>query len=257
MTVPQEENPSPMRYAVLSDIHGRRPAMLKALSMAEAQGAERVVMLGDYVGYMGSDPVGVVETAMFLESEGAICLRGNHDQALSEVVAGGQTPEFSVMNVLAQQGVVRDAQLLEPTHLEWLASRPYTVDVDDVVFSHGAIPDPEAFRYPTGNRADTLFEPRTFLHVQDIGKALQKRGARILCHGHTHRPLLYFVEPLRPEQCRQIQPDDGVYSLPTAGAVTIVDVGSAGAIRTNGPESLIMLEPDADAEQLKFLRFEV
>ena len=245
-----------MRYAILSDVHGRRPAMLKALSMAEAQGADRVVMLGDYVGYMGSDPVGVVETAMFLESEGAICLRGNHDQALTEVVAGGKTPEFSVMNVLAQQGIVRDAQLLEPSHLEWLASLPFAVDLDDMVFSHGAIPEPETFRYPTGNRADTLFEPRTFLHVQDIGRELARRGARLLCHGHTHRPLLYFVDPVRPEQCRQIQPGDGTYSLP-AGAITIVDVGSAGAIRTNGPESLILLEPDANEEQLKFLRFDV
>jgi len=231
--------------------------MLKALSMAEAEGAERLVMLGDYVGYMGSDPVGVVETAMFLESEGAICLRGNHDQALSEVVAGDRTPEFSVMNVLAQQGVVRDAQLLDPTHLEWLSRLPYAVDVADMVFSHGAIPEPHLFRYPTGNRADTLFEPRTFLHVQDIAKEMLKRGARILCHGHTHRPLLHFVDPRQPERCRQIQPDDGTYSLPSSSSVTIVDVGSAGAIRTNGPESLVMMEPDANTEQLTFLRFVV
>ena len=60
-----------MLFGVISDIHGRRSAMLRALALARESGVERLVFLGDYVGYMGSDPIGVVETAMYLEGEGA------------------------------------------------------------------------------------------------------------------------------------------------------------------------------------------
>ena len=243
-----------MRYAVISDIHGRREAMLQALDLARDHGAERLVFLGDYVGYMGSDPIGVVETAMFLEQEGAICLRGNHDQALVEIVGGGDTPEFGVMNVLAQQGIVRDASFLDSNHLEWLAARPYTESLGQVVFAHGAVPEPEAFRYPTSARTDVLFEPRTFFHVSDIALELESKSARILCHGHTHRPMIIFPDPLHQENARQIVPGESGYDLPRRGSA-VIDVGSAGAIRTSGPQSLVLLDQNAPAGQIQYLRF--
>jgi len=242
-----------MRYAVISDVHGRRESMVRALDLARDNGADRTVLLGDYVGYMGSDPIGVVETAMFLEEEGALCLRGNHDQALLELASGGATPEFSVMNVLAQQGVVRDVSFLEDRHLDWLNSRPYWGEADGVVFSHGAVPEPEAFRYPTAARTDVLFEPKTFLHVDDIAEELVGRRARALCHGHTHRPLLFFPDGSRRD-CHQVVPGNAAYDLPGDG-VTVIDVGSAGAIRTSGPQSMVMLEPAARNGQIQFLRF--
>lgn len=242
-----------MRYAVISDVHGRREAMVRALDLARESGAERLALLGDYVGYMGSDPIGVVETAMFLEEEGALCLRGNHDQALVELTGGGPTPEFSVMNVLAQQGVVRDASYLEPRHLDWLSNLPFWGEADGVVFSHGAVPEPEAFRYPTATRTDVLFEPKTFLHVDDIADELAGRCARALCHGHTHRPLLFFPDGSRQE-CHQVVPGDASYSLPEDGVI-VIDVGSAGTIRTSGPQSMVMFDPEARSGQIQYLRF--
>ncbi len=243
-----------MLFGVISDIHGRRSAMLRALALARESGVERLVFLGDYVGYMGSDPIGVVETAMYLEGEGAICLRGNHDQALVEVAGNGETPEFSVMNVLAQQGIVRDCQVLEKEHLEWLASRPYSAEVGELVFSHGAIPDPEMFRYPTGARTDVLFEPATFQHVDQITAELKRRGAQVLCHGHTHRPLLFFADRERRDTVRQVVPTQSGYALDTE-TLAIIDVGSAGAIRTSGPESFVLLDLDRGPDAIRYIRF--
>jgi len=243
-----------MRFAIISDIHGRREAMLQALDLARDHGADKLVFLGDYVGYMGSDPIGVIETAMFLQEEGAICLRGNHDQALAELVGGGETPEFGVMNVLAQQGIVRDASFLDQRHLEWLDTLPYSETIGPVVFAHGAVPEPEAFRYPTAARTDVLFEPRTFLHVSDIALELESMSARILCHGHTHRPLLLYPDARQPETARQVVPGEGGYDL-SPPDLAVIDVGSAGAIRTSGPESLVLLDLDAPAGQIQFLRF--
>jgi predicted phosphodiesterase len=66
--------------AVFADIHANRQAFAACLEAARAKGAERIILLGDYVGY-GADPEWTVETVMGLVEEGAIAVRGNHDHA--------------------------------------------------------------------------------------------------------------------------------------------------------------------------------
>ena len=48
-------------------------------------GAERMICLGDYVGY-GADPEWTVETVMGLVENGALAVRGNHDNAVGTPV---------------------------------------------------------------------------------------------------------------------------------------------------------------------------
>ena len=54
-----------MRLAVFADIHANRQAFSACLDVARARGAERIVCLGDVVGY-GADPEWVVDTVMGL-----------------------------------------------------------------------------------------------------------------------------------------------------------------------------------------------
>jgi predicted phosphodiesterase len=68
--------------AVFADIHANRQAFSACLDFARARGAERIVLLGDYVGY-GADPEWTVETVMDLVNDGAMAVRGNHDNAVS------------------------------------------------------------------------------------------------------------------------------------------------------------------------------
>src|SRR5882724_8601764 len=68
--------------AVFSDIHANRQAFSACLDFARAHGAERIICLGDYVGY-GADPEWTVETVMGLVEKGAIAVRGNHDTAIA------------------------------------------------------------------------------------------------------------------------------------------------------------------------------
>ena len=70
-----------MLLAVFSDIHANRQAFDACLKAARARGAERFILLGDFVGY-GADPEWVVDTVMELVAQGAIAIRGNHDQAV-------------------------------------------------------------------------------------------------------------------------------------------------------------------------------
>lgn len=73
-----------MRFAVLSDIHGNREAFEAVLADAAARGAQRIVLLGDVVGY-GPDPEWCVDKVAGLVTAGAVCIQGNHDSA----AAGG------------------------------------------------------------------------------------------------------------------------------------------------------------------------
>ena len=63
-----------MRLAIFADIHANRQAFGACLEAARARGAERMICLGDYVGY-GADPEWTVDTVMGLVDSGAIAVR--------------------------------------------------------------------------------------------------------------------------------------------------------------------------------------
>ena len=71
-----------MRIAVLTDIHANREAFEAVLADVAAHGVDRIALLGDIVGY-GADPGWCCDNAAELVAEGAICVRGNHDNAAS------------------------------------------------------------------------------------------------------------------------------------------------------------------------------
>ena len=50
-----------MRLAIFADIHANRQAFSACLDFARARGAERIICLGDIVGY-GADPEWAVDT---------------------------------------------------------------------------------------------------------------------------------------------------------------------------------------------------
>lgn len=72
-----------MLIAVFADIHANQQAFGACLTQARALGAERTILLGDYVGY-GADPEWTVTTVMSLVDNGAMAVRGNHDNAVSD-----------------------------------------------------------------------------------------------------------------------------------------------------------------------------
>jgi hypothetical protein len=51
--------------AIFTDIHANRQAFGACLELARARGADRIICLGDYIGY-GADPEWAVETVMDL-----------------------------------------------------------------------------------------------------------------------------------------------------------------------------------------------
>ena len=77
-----------MRVAIASDIHGNKQAFQAVIDAAEAEGAEELWCLGDLVGY-GAEPDACVALA---DAHCAICLAGNHDLAVVEVLSLEEEP---------------------------------------------------------------------------------------------------------------------------------------------------------------------
>ena len=72
-----------MQVAICTDIHGNRHAFEAVIAAAEDAGADELWCLGDLVGY-GAEPDACVALA---EAHCTICLAGNHDLAVVDVIS--------------------------------------------------------------------------------------------------------------------------------------------------------------------------
>ena len=66
-----------MRLAIISDVHANLEALQATLQEISGQNVDRIVFLGDVVGY-NADPADCV--ALIREGD-ALCVSGNHDRA--------------------------------------------------------------------------------------------------------------------------------------------------------------------------------
>ena len=64
-----------MRIGLVADAHGNAEGLARCLALLQAQGAERIISLGDAIGYF---PHGAAVCAL-LRKAGALCLMGNHE----------------------------------------------------------------------------------------------------------------------------------------------------------------------------------
>jgi predicted phosphodiesterase len=156
------------RYLVLADIHANLEALQACLADASSRLYDRVLVLGDLIGY-GADPNAVVACIQQLKPTAIV--RGNHDKiALGIAEAEG-------FNVVAKSAARWTIDALTPEHRQWLIDLPQgPLQVDEVVeICHGSPYDEDAYIF------DEL----------DALRAL-KASSRPLClFGHTHYPITF------------------------------------------------------------------
>jgi predicted phosphodiesterase len=149
-----------MRILVLSDLHANATALKAALAAAEGRW-ERVVCLGDVVGY-GPDPN---EVTSKIRELGAQTIRGNHDKAVTGLML---TDDF---NPVAKTAVDWTRSHLSPDNLKWLTDLPPgPLQTDGIVLVHGAFQDEDEY----------VFTPAQAL------EGLLDSAARVTFFGHTH-----------------------------------------------------------------------
>ena len=159
-----------MLLAVFADIHANRQAFGACLDYARAHGAERIICLGDYVGY-GADPEWAVETVMGLVENGTMAVRGNHDTAVG-------TPSES-MNAEAQAAIEWTRGRLSAVQRRFLAELPLTLQDDDRLYVHSEASSPSKWRYVQ--------------NTPDAARSLIATKAHVTFCGHIHRPALYSM----------------------------------------------------------------
>jgi predicted phosphodiesterase len=161
-------NNTVMRIALLSDIHGNLHAFLACLASAQARGAERIVLLGDYVGY-GPEPEACVGKVCELVAAGAVAVKGNHDYAVTE-------PRVS-MNELARRAIDWTREHLSARSSGFLSELPLVLPDRDRLYVHAEPSAPERWHYVLG--------------LEDARIGLMATDAHIIFCGHVHVPALY------------------------------------------------------------------
>lgn len=159
-----------MRIAILSDIHANREAFEAVLAVVRRLEPDRLVLLGDIVGY-GPEPGFCVDAARDLVTAGAIAIRGNHDEAAVHGPSG-MTPN-------AHEAALWTRAQLSAGQSAFLDALPLTAELDGVLFVHASASDPAAWHY-----------------VRDLRSAeacLAATDAATVVCGHTHLPTIFYA----------------------------------------------------------------
>jgi diadenosine tetraphosphatase ApaH/serine/threonine PP2A family protein phosphatase len=196
--------------ALFADIHANRQAFSACLDFARAQGAERMICLGDYVGY-GADPEWAVETVMGLVERGAIAVRGNHDNAI------GTTAES--MNAVAQAAIEWTRGRLSAVQRRFLAELPLTRQDDDRLYVHSEAGNPGKWRYVQT--------------TSDAARSMLATSAHVTFCGHIHQPALYSMSSAA--KMTSFVPISGVPVQLLAGRNWLAVLGSVGQPRDCDP----------------------
>jgi diadenosine tetraphosphatase ApaH/serine/threonine PP2A family protein phosphatase len=156
--------------AVFADIHANRPAFEACLAAARARGVERMILLGDYVGY-GADPEWTIETVMSLVESGAVAIRGNHDNA---VLTASET-----MNAEAQAAIEWTRGKLSLAQRRFLGDLTMAYEDDDRLYVHSEASTPSRWRYVQS--------------TADAARSMIATEALVTFCGHIHQPALYSM----------------------------------------------------------------
>lgn len=212
-----------MRLALFADIHANRQAFAACLDAARARGAERLVCLGDIVGY-GADPEWAVDTVVGLVSEGAIAVRGNHDNAIG-------VPSDS-MNADAQAAIDWTRGRLNGEQKAFLAGLPILREEDNRLYVHSEASDPAKWRYVR----DT----------SDAARSMMATELQITFCGHIHRPGLYSMSSTA--KMTSFVPTSGVSVQLLTGRRWLAVLGSVGQPRDGDPAASFAMFDTASRE---------
>jgi predicted phosphodiesterase len=205
-----------MLVAFVSDIHGNLEAFEAVLGDVSAKGAERLVCLGDVVGY-GPDPVACVS---LVQGRADLWLRGNHDR--------GALPEERAYRKMFR-GEAREAldwteAALDEASLRSLRSLAPSASEEWGLAAHGTLSDPMRYTNQPWEARDALVEAANWR---------PRPGLPLLWVGHTHLPL---ITGLSGAWAAEVQWSYGE-RVHLAGGWWLLNPGSVGQPRDGDPRA--------------------
>jgi len=154
-----------MKYAILSDIHSNLEALEAVLRTLFITGYDRILFLGDLLGYGGS-PNECVDLAREYSFTG---LLGNHDRAILN------RRKLETFNEYARIAVQWTCAVLTDVNREFIKNMPVSMHLDQILMVHGALTAAD----------DYIMGPCDMAENLELLKS-QHPESRILFFGHTH-----------------------------------------------------------------------
>ena len=218
-----------MRIAIVSDIHGNLEALERVSADIAGQGCDRIICLGDTVGY-GPNPRECVDLVSKMDA----CILGNHDY--------GALIDPEGFSATAEQAIFWTRRELEggpdPEHtrkrLAFLAALPRVLRDDKLCFVHGSIRNPlNEYVFP-----EDIYNQRK---MERIFSLVEKDCFQ----GHTHIPGVFT------EDLNFLTPEELNFEYQLGTQKHLVNVGSVGQPRNGVPESSYVI---LDADKITFRR---
>lgn len=222
-----------MRIALLADLHANREAGEACLAKLRRIGFDRVVVLGDIVGY-GGDPGWAVGTVQALVAAGGAAVLGNHDEA---VVRSAQADAATQRHPHAQAAIAWTRDRLDDAQRAFLAGLPASIEDDDRLYVHANAWAPLQWGYVANPMA--------------AAQSLAATRQRVTFCGHVHEPALYHSQP--GGGARHFAPVPGVAMPLIASRRWLAVPGSCGQPRDGNPAACCALY-DATRGTLTTLR---
>ncbi len=126
-----------MRIAILSDVHSNLEALTRVVSRLRFLRTDKVICLGDVVGY-GASPA---ECCRLVRETAEVTLLGNHDAAVSGRM------DYRFYYEAARRALDWTLEQLDGEELNWLRGLPYAHRIGEAGFCHGSPLDPPDYAY--------------------------------------------------------------------------------------------------------------
>ncbi|MBC5763254.1 metallophosphoesterase family protein [Ramlibacter albus] len=209
-----------MKLALLSDLHANLRAVQACVAHARDAGATQFAVLGDIVGY-GAEPGAVVDEVMQLAAQGAIVLRGNHDDA-------AVTPPAHAKNLEGASAKWTHRELTAAQR-GYLSSLPLTQRIGGSLLVHASAHEPARWNYVDNphSAARCLEAAAQFEDVTEV-----------FC-GHVHEQRMFYRG-----RGRDPMPFVPVTAAPACVPATrswVATVGSVGQPRDGDPRAMYAL----------------
>lgn len=227
-----------MRTAVLSDIHGNLAALQSVLADIESQSVDRLICLGDVVGY-GPHPRECLDAV----AEMAFCILGNHDNSALFDPEGFNRSAESAVFWTRQRLQSDDSDGIDARRrMRWICELPRVVQEDDVLFVHGS---------PRGPTNEYVF-PEDSQNPKKLEK-LFSLVPRLCFQGHTHVPGVFTNDNafVRPIECDHQFVFSRTAEVLGENLRAMVNVGSVGQPRDGDNRSCYVI---TDGDQIEFRR---
>ncbi|HTL53386.1 MAG TPA: metallophosphoesterase family protein [Planctomycetota bacterium] len=174
------------RYGILSDVHGNYAALAAALAHLDRAGVDRILNLGDMVGY-GKDAPRVIDTIRARHD--IVTIQGNHERMLIDA-ADAPTGSASIDHQLWAQSQLTGAQL------KFLRDLPEQRVIDDTLLMiHSSLVQRDGY---------IMSREQIRLNLEAFERDYPEQA---LCFfGHTHLPMVLGTEQVWPSTTVRSQP---------------------------------------------------